>query len=81
MTENGKRQDRAARLQQLFDLQLDACIEVLQRGDASAAALNIVRQFLGDNGIDINSLKRPAIPSNLGSLPFTSTDNPAEDDE
>lgn len=46
----------------------------LQSGEATAADLNVVRQFLKDNNISADGAKSPLLGALVDSLPFAADD-------
>lgn len=55
-------------LERIWRAEAEALARALEEGEPTAATLNVARQFLGDNGIDAESLKLPALQDSLGNL-------------
>ncbi len=49
-------------------------LEKVRSGEATAAELNVVRQFLKDNGIDAVPKEASPLGNLVSSLPFTAAD-------
>lgn len=52
-------------------------LKKVQNGEVTAAELNVVRQFLKDNGIDAVPKEGSPLGNLVSSLPFTDTDSPS----
>jgi hypothetical protein len=59
---------RKENLEHLMDILIDALVEKVKSGEATAADLQAARQLLKDNNIDINKQKPPAGIKALQSL-------------
>jgi hypothetical protein len=59
-------------LEALFNATIEALAAKIKSGEATAADLNVARQMLKDNGIELAPIEGNAMHNLVTSLPFTS---------
>ena len=68
--------DREQKLENLFDIMLDALNAKIASGEATAAELNVARQLLASHNIGANPKAHDGMQELIKSLPF---DAPEDD--
>ena len=75
---------REAVLDEIWGLQAAAITQALKHGEPSAALLNVVTKWLGDQGVNWDAIKnrrKGGLPPELiGVLPFSGDDGETADD-
>jgi hypothetical protein len=66
--------DNSQMMKALQDAMLKELLRKIEKGEATAADLNVARQYLKDNGIQAVAEHHPPTQSLAEKLPFTSHD-------
>lgn len=68
--------DKDALMQELHEAVLSGLLKKVRSGEATAADLNVARQFLKDHGINLDPKRNPQMGELVDSIPDMPTDMP-----